>query len=118
VGKLLQRGSLAGLYRTGVANGLLPCGLVYAALAGASLQDSALSGSLYMALFGLGTLPLMFALSMGGLTLQSPKLRPVLNRLIPAVTCVVAALLILRGLSLGIPYISPDLSGGGSCCPH
>lgn len=117
VGKLLQHGSLAGLYRTGIANGLLPCGLVYAALAGASLQSGPISGALYMALFGLGTLPLMFVLSMGGLTLQSPRLRPVLHRLIPAVTCVVAVLLILRGLSLGIPYISPDLQAG-ACCAH
>lgn len=116
--RILRRGSLTGLFQTGLLNGLLPCGLVYAALAGASLQAGALQGAAYMFLFGLGTLPLMFALSLGGLGLQTPKIQPVLNRLIPAVTFTVAVLLILRGLSLGIPYISPVLESGGGCCAH
>ncbi len=81
----------------------------------ASLQSGPLSGAVFMFLFGLGTLPLMFAISLGGLSLRSPKLQPVLNRVIPTVTFLVAVLLILRGLSLNIPYISPDLHSG-SCC--
>ncbi|MEX2606359.1 MAG: sulfite exporter TauE/SafE family protein [Kiritimatiellia bacterium] len=117
LGRILKRGSYAGLFQTGLLNGLLPCGLVYAALAAASLQAGPVQGSLYMFLFGLGTLPLMFALSLGGLRLHSPQFQPVLNRLIPVVTFTVAVLLILRGLSLGIPYISPVLSSG-SCCSH
>jgi len=117
--RILRRGSLLGLFQTGLLNGLLPCGLVYAALAAASLQAGAIQGATYMFLFGLGTTPLMFALSFGGLGLRTPKLQPILNRLIPAVTFTVAVLLILRGLSLGIPYISPILEAtGGSCCAH
>jgi len=118
LGKILKKGSPLGLYQVGLVNGLLPCGLVYAALAAASLQGGTFSAVLYMTLFGLGTAPLLFALSMGGLGLQSPRLRPVLNRLIPALTCVVASLLILRGLALGIPFLSPDLIEGTSCCPQ
>lgn len=117
LGKILKRGSYSGLFQTGLLNGLLPCGLVYAALAAASLQAGPVQASMYMFLFGLGTLPLMFALSLGGLRLHSPRFQPVLNRLIPALTLTVAVLLILRGLSLGIPYISPNLSGA-SCCSH
>jgi sulfite exporter TauE/SafE len=118
IGKLLKQGSPSGLYRTGVVNGLLPCGLVYAALAKALLEAGPLSGALFMALFGLGTTPLMFALSFGGLRLRSPKFQPVMRRLTPAVTCTVAMLLILRGMSLDIPYISPDLSSDTPCCAH
>ena len=118
LGRIMKNGSPLGLYQVGLVNGLLPCGLVYAALAAASLQGTPLSAVLYMTLFGLGTAPLLFALSLGGLGIQSPRLRPVLNRLIPVLTCVVASLLILRGMALGIPYLSPDLVGGASCCPH
>ncbi len=118
LGRIVKNGSPLGLYQVGLVNGLLPCGLVYAALAAASLQGTTFSAVLYMTLFGLGTAPLLFALSMGGLGLQSPRMRPVLNRLIPVLTCVVASLLILRGMALGIPYISPDLIEGTSCCPH
>jgi len=116
LGRILKRGSLTGLFQTGLLNGLLPCGLVYAALASASMHPGAVQGAVFMFLFGLGTLPMMFLLSLGGLRLRTPKLQPVLHRVIPAVTFIVAVLLILRGLSLNIPYISPDLTQGGSCC--
>lgn len=115
LGRILKRGSLVGLFQIGLLNGLLPCGMVYAALALASLQSGPLAGALFMFLFGLGTLPLMFAISLGGLSLRTPRLQPVLNRVIPTVTFLVAVLLILRGLSLNIPYLSPDLTSG-SCC--
>lgn len=116
LGRILKRGSIAGLFQTGLLNGLLPCGLVYAALASASMHAGAVEGAIFMFLFGLGTLPLMFILSLGGLRLRTPKVQPVLNRVIPTVTFLVAVLLILRGLSLNIPYISPDLSTGAACC--
>lgn len=118
LGKILKQGSPLGLYQVGLVNGLLPCGFVYAALAAASLQGNASNAVLYMALFGLGTAPLLFVISLGGLGLQSPRIRPILNRVIPAVTCIVGVLLILRGLALEIPYISPNLVKGASCCPH
>jgi len=117
LGRILNRGSLSGLFQTGLLNGLLPCGLVYTALAAAALQHTPAAGALYMTFFGLGTIPLMFALSLGGLGLRSPRFRPVLDRVIPAVTCTVAILLILRGMSLGIPFVSPDLQAG-ACCAH
>ncbi|MCC5844692.1 MAG: sulfite exporter TauE/SafE family protein [Verrucomicrobia bacterium] len=116
LGKLLKRRGATGLFQIGLLNGLLPCGLVYAALAGASLQEGPLRGAAYMFIFGLGTLPMMFALSMGGLSLRTPRFKPVLQYLVPALTLTAGVLLILRGLSLGIPYISPDLSVG--CCSH
>ncbi len=43
----------------GAVWGWLPCGLVYAMLIAAPAQSSAAGGAVYMALFGLGTLPVM-----------------------------------------------------------
>jgi sulfite exporter TauE/SafE len=49
----------AGLY--GAVWGWLPCGLVYTMLISTPAQAGALAGALYMALFGLGTLPTLIA---------------------------------------------------------
>ncbi|MCC5849864.1 MAG: sulfite exporter TauE/SafE family protein [Verrucomicrobia bacterium] len=116
LGKLLKREGMGGFFQIGLLNGLLPCGLVYAALAMASVQQGPLQGAGFMALFGLGTVPMMFAISMGGLTLRSPRFQPVLQYLLPALTLIAGIFLILRGLSLGIPYLSPDFAAG-ACCP-
>ena len=47
------------LVALGAIWGWLPCGLVYAALAGAVAAGGALEGARWMACFGLGTLPIM-----------------------------------------------------------
>ena len=47
------------LFGLGTLNGLLPCGLVYVGLAGATATGNAAAGVAYMAIFGLGTLPMM-----------------------------------------------------------
>ena len=93
----------------GMGNGLLPCGLVYTALAWAVAGGTFLTAIQFMALFGLGTLPMLLAIGFLGRALP-PALRLRLSRLIPYGVCAVALLLILRGLSLGIPYVSPDLN--------
>ena len=114
----LRRRTFSSLTLLGLLNGLLPCGLVYVALAAAVTQKNILSAVTFMALFGGGTLPIMLAASLFGKCL-SPSLRMKLRGAIPLGVLLLAALLILRGLSLGIPYVSPDLSLGGSgCCPH
>jgi len=90
----------------GILNGFLPCGFVYIALAGAVATGSMVSSALYMSLFGLGTIPIMLATSLvGGFVTMG--LRNRLRRLMPVAATIVAVILILRGLSLGIPYISP-----------
>ena len=67
----------------------------------------------YMAAFGLGTLPTMLGISLSG-KMFPVSLRFKLRRAIPAGVCLLGGLLILRGMALGIPYISPDVAGG--CC--
>ena len=91
----------------GFLNGLLPCGLVYIAIAGAVVSGNALDGSLYMILFGLGTFPLMFFFAVSGNYL-SVKKRLLLRKSLPVFSIIIACLLIIRGLNLGIPYLSPQ----------
>lgn len=115
---LLQRRSIAALATLGLLNGILPCGLVYVAAAGATATGDVLAGARYMFLFGLGTLPMMLAISLSR-NLLPVSLRLKLNKAIPASVFLLATLLILRGMSLGIPYLSPDLPsahGGVPLC--
>jgi hypothetical protein len=113
----LQRRSFGALAVLGALTGLLPCGLVYVACAGATATGSLVRGVEYMIVFGLGTVPVMLAIGLSGRLLQA-SLRRGLARAVPVSVGLLAALLILRGLSLGIPYLSPNLSGPGAagCC--
>ena len=119
MGVLLQQRSSRSLLVRGLLNGLLPCGLVYVACAGAAATGGLVSGVLFMAAFGVGTVPMMLALSFSGKLVPVP-LRLKLLKVVPVAVGLLAVLLILRGLSLGIPYLSPDLSaaGGAACCCH
>ncbi len=113
---LLRRRSFASLAMLGLLNGFLPCGLVYVACAGAIATGGLVAGAQYMAAFGLGTVPMMFGISLSGRLLPL-SLRLQLRKTIPASVFLLATLLILRGMSLGIPYVSPNLtSPTPSCC--
>jgi uncharacterized protein len=114
---LLHRGTFASQILLGLLNGLLPCGLVYVAAAGATTTGAILGGATYMAAFGAGTLPMMLAISLSG-SLVPISLRLRLSKAVPISIFLLATLLILRGMSLGIPYISPDLSAGQAACCH
>lgn len=90
----------------GFLNGFLPCGLVYMALLGALALAAPVQGGLYMMLFGLGTVPMMslVAFSKG---LLKPSIAQGFKKLIPIFVVLIGLLFILRGLGLGIPYVSP-----------
>ena len=107
--RLLRSHRFAAQFGVGLLNGLLPCGFVYLALAGALAQPSMLRSSLFMALFGVGTMPAMLAIMLPN-GLLSPARRVSLRRVMPVGTAVVAVLLIVRGLALGVPYLSPNLA--------
>jgi sulfite exporter TauE/SafE len=118
MGKQLRQRSVRSLVLLGMLNGLLPCGLVYVAMAGAISRGTILSAVAYMAAFGLGTMPTMLAISLSGKILP-PAIRMKLRGAIPLSVFLLAALLILRGMALGIPYLSPDLTAtGAGCCAH
>jgi len=105
---LLKKKTVASTFFIGVLNGFLPCGLVYIAVAGAIASGSYLEGALYMFVFGIGTLPIMFAVSLAG-NFIGLSVRKRINKLIPTFMIVLAFLFILRGMNLGIPYISPQI---------
>lgn len=120
LGKLLTRPSLHGLFLGGVLNGLLPCGLVYMALSLSVTAGSASAAILLMYTFGAGTLPMLV-----GITLLRRKLRFTsgvwIRRWVPLALFFFGSLLVVRGMNLGIPYLSPRISMEqhtlkASCC--
>ncbi|AHJ95353.1 sulfite exporter TauE/SafE family protein [Hymenobacter swuensis] len=115
--ELFQHPSAGALYATGLLNGLLPCGLVYLALAGALSASGVAGAAAYMACFGLGTLPLMLGLSLSG-RLVPLAWRARMRQAVPYTAALLAVLFIVRGLGLGIPYLSPQLSAAVGHAPR
>lgn len=103
--KLTQKSSNA-FFITGLLNGFLPCGMVYAALFGAIALQNPFYGAVYMALYGAGTIPLMSLVVYTAAVLKSP-FRNRLNKIMPYAAVAVGILFIMRGMGLGILYISP-----------
>ncbi|RMA58726.1 sulfite exporter TauE/SafE family protein [Ulvibacter antarcticus] len=106
LGKELKKKSPDTFLTIGFLNGFLPCGLVYMAVFGSLAAVSAWKGSLYMALFGIGTIPLMTAAVYLGNFLNT-QIRQRIRQAVPVFALLIGCLFILRGLGLGIPYISP-----------
>lgn len=106
LGKLLQKPDFKSRFFTGILNGFLPCGMVYIALTASLASGGSLQGGLYMLLFGLGTLPFMFAVVFLG-SLMNQAFRQKVLKVIPILMIVLGTLFVVRGMGLGIPYISP-----------
>ncbi len=100
--KLMRSNAVSVHYSIGLLNGLLPCGLVYLALAGALTSPNWLAGALFMGVFGLGTLPLMYMVA-AYRHLLTGRFRQYLRRLMPLVYFLFAFLLITRGLNVDFP---------------
>ena len=117
----IKRTSWEGVFFTGMLNGLLPCGMVYLAASGALAQVDAWHGALFMGLFGLGTWPALVAVRISGSSL-GPQARTRLRKLTPYAYALMGVLFVLRGLDLGIPFLSPDLPEVNTtvqeCAPH
>jgi len=106
LGKLLQKADYRSRFSTGILNGFLPCGMVYMALTASLASGGIWQSATVMALFGLGTLPFMFAIVLVG-NLMTTAFRIKILKFFPVMMIVLGGLFILRGLELGIPYISP-----------
>ncbi|MFC3415514.1 sulfite exporter TauE/SafE family protein [Algoriphagus hitonicola] len=104
----LKKGGTWAFFATGLANGLLPCGMVYMALIAALGLQSPLLGATYMFFFGLGTIPLLLVLMYSG-SIIPLKLRLNFQKAIPYVGVLIGLIFIFRGLGLGIPGLSPSL---------
>lgn len=111
IGKAMK--SKSGLLVVGMANGILPCGLVYLAATGSAASGSWYNGALVMAIFGAATIPVMLLLPI--LTNLVPAFKSLrTGNWVPYILTVFAILFILRGMDLGIPFISPEISNAAS----
>ena len=119
LGKELKKKRVDTFFTIGFLNGFLPCGLVYMAIFASIATANVLQGSLYMMLFGLGTIPLMTTfVYLGNFTTSLARKR--IQQFIPVAVVVIGTLFILRGMGLGIPYVSPihmhEMIDGGQMC--
>lgn len=119
LGHALKKKTADTFLTIGFLNGLLPCGLVYIAVFAAIASGHALNGSLYMVVFGLGTIPLMTSVIYFSQFLKGAA-RQKIQKIIPVFVVIIGLLFILRGLGLGIPYFSPapilDMVSNGVDC--
>jgi uncharacterized protein len=117
LGKGVGARSLAGIAFAGMLNGMLPCGLTWMAISGSLTASSTSQAAGMMYLFALGTTPVLVTI-----TLLKTKLHfGVLRRMVPAVMFTFGVLFLVRGMNLGIPYLSPKVvvQGGvvkAHCC--
>lgn len=107
LGSQLKKRDPGTFFTLGFLNGLLPCGLVYMAIFGSVAVGGVTNGILYMLMFGLGTIPLMTTAVYLGNFLKG-KARKRIVKIIPVFVVFVGMLFVLRGMGLGIKYISPS----------
>lgn len=117
LGQLFFKRNVHTLWIIGLLNGLLPCGMVYLALASSLASGTALKGMWFMTAFGVGTLPAMMSITLFGHLLPI-NIRRYANRMVPYFLVFLGALLVLRGLHLGIPLISPATPMDGAVQCH
>ena len=79
------------------------------AVAGAIASADPFKSAFFMASFGLGTLPVMWSVSFFG-NYIGIGLRQKIRRAYPIMMALMACLLIVRGMGLGIPYVSPAIN--------
>lgn len=111
LGTLFQSKQTSAFLFIGILNGLLPCGMIYMALSSAMATQNIISGGVLMAFFGLGTVPALLMVALGGQYIGY-AFRRNLQKLLPVFIFGMGILLILRGMNLGIPYISPNAGIG------
>jgi len=120
LGKVIGSPGLGAIAAAGVLNGLLPCGLVYMALSATMAMPSAAGAAILMYVFGVGTMPMLV-----GITLLKSRMNFVkgvnIKRFAPVIVFSFGLLFVLRGLNLGIPYLSPKVEMTAkevksSCC--
>ncbi|MCH7400673.1 sulfite exporter TauE/SafE family protein [Belliella kenyensis] len=108
LGYFLKKGGSPAFFASGLLNGLLPCGMVYIALIASLALQSPILGAVYMFFFGIGTVPMLIGVMVSGKIL-SLKIRKKLTAALPYFAMFIGVLFIVRGLGLGIHYVSPKL---------
>jgi hypothetical protein len=105
--KVVKQKSNTALFTAGLANGILPCGFVYLAMAGAAATQNIAAGASYMFMFGLGTFPAMMMVAAFG-KYTGNKARVVITKAAPVLMIVLGLLFVYRGYTMK----------GNSCCHH
>ncbi len=93
-----QKKTLYSFFMLGFLNGLLPCGLVYTALASTLTQTNWSDSAYLMLAFGLATFPIMFAVSILGNWITD-RIRSRYQFLTKIVIIIISLMLIYRGVS-------------------
>lgn len=114
MGLYLKRADLPGMLLLGMLNGAIPCGMVYMALVSSVATGSTWGGGVFMALFGLGTMPAMLAL---GIAKQqfTPALRTRIRKLTPLLVAIAGIWLVARGVMTAYPDHSKPAAGITIC---
>jgi uncharacterized protein len=104
---------------SGLLNGLLPCGLVYMALSASTALSSPAHVLCFMYAFGAGTVPVLALIVF--LRNRAFFKWTGMRKLAPITVFFFGLLFVLRGLNLGIPYLSPKVESSNgkivhSCC--
>lgn len=120
LGKFIGNPSMSSIMMSGALNGLLPCGLVYMALSASITLPGPWEAALFTYLFGMGTVPLLVAIAVVGRRVSFFR-GVTFRRLTPVVVFSFGCLFLLRGMNLGIPYLSPKVAVAKgkvvhSCC--
>ena len=121
LGNVIGKPGLAMLGIAGILNGLLPCGLVYMALSASLVAASTLQAATFMYVFGAGTLPMLISISLLKTRLSFIRTNHI-RKFVPVTIFAFGCLFMLRGMNLGIPYLSPKVVVAQheirSCCSH
>ena len=115
IGNLLRRNAAGATFGVGLLNGLLPCGMVYAALAGAISTTDSAQGGIFMALFGVGTLPLLLTVNLAGRSMGF-KWRAKMRMVQPILLTLAGILLLQRGLHLDLSLFESAVPKAGYEC--
>ncbi len=115
LGVLLRAHNRSATFSIGMLNGLLPCGMVYAALAGAISTTNSVEGGIFMAFFGLGTLPLLLTATVAGRSFGF-SLRAKIKVVQPILLTLAGLLLLQRGLHLDLSLFESAVPKAGYEC--
>lgn len=105
--KFLKKKTFPSFVMIGLLNGLLPCAMIYMALFGALSTQGSWQGAEFMIWYGLGTMPLLTVV-IGVSQWINAVWKNRMQKLIPIWLIIMGLFLIIRGLGLDIPYISPS----------
>jgi sulfite exporter TauE/SafE len=117
IGFFLKKKNMATNLMLGMVNGILPCGLVYFALVSSLNMPTISESIIFMAIFGAGTFPAMFIMTISS-TFIKQKLSFLSGSKVTLIAATLSLLLMVRGLGLGIPYLSPEYGDPAkkNCC--